>query len=258
MPLISHGFAELRIEDEPSFAHVGLYGRLKAALAASGHVFLVPDDGTWVGGDRALFLNQTYWASDASADVLAEASLNADEVTHIALHGLAKRAIVGSAAPRSPRAYLFAESIASAFDLYLIGRLLRNRPDSTFIETQVPIIRDAAEDAGLHPDDFADLLGEVVDAPEQAFEDLRRLLFDTTSRLLECRHPITGHAVLESVADHRFAPLLHHYQLSNWVLFCRAYGTADADEEARVDLLDAALRTAPDAVAWIEANWLGR
>lgn len=256
MPLISHGFADLRIDDEPAFGHVGLYGRLKAALASSGHVFLVPDDGTWVGGDRALFLNQTYWAADASADVLAEASLTADEVTHIALHGLAKRAIVGGAAPRSPRAFLFAESIASAFDLYLIGRLLRNRPDSAFIETQVPIIRDAAEDGGLHPDDFADLLGEIVDAPEQAFEDLRRLLFDTASRLLECRGPIGGQAAMEAVVDHRFAPLLHHYQLANWVLFCRAYGTADPGEEARVDELDAAMRAAPDALAWLEANWL--
>ncbi|MBT9555207.1 MAG: hypothetical protein IV100_04215 [Myxococcales bacterium] len=256
MPLIPHAFQDLRIDDEPAFAHVGLYGRLKAALASSGHVFLVPDDASWVGGDRALFLNQTYWASDASADVLAEASITADEVTHIALHGLAKVAVVGGGRPKSPRAFLFAESIASAFDLYLIGRLLRNRPDSAFIESQVPIIRDAAEDAGLHPDDFAELLGEIVDAPERAFEDLRRLLFDTATRLLDCDEVVGGQAVFEEAADHRFAPLLHHYQLSNWVLFCRAYGTANDDEETRVDQLDAALRAAPDAVAWLEAHWL--
>lgn len=256
MPLIPHTLAQIRIEDEPAFAHVGLYGRLKAALAASGHQFLVPEDGTWVGNDRALFLNQTYWPPDASTDVLAEATLTADEVTHIALHGLAKSAIAGNGKPRSPRAFLFAESIASAFDLYLIGRLLRNRPDSAFIETQVTIMRDAAEDAGLHPDDFGDLLGEIVQSPEAAFEDLRRLLLDVTTALLDCRDAAAAQAVFAGQSDHRFSPLLHHYQLSNWVLFCRAYGSADADEEGRVTALDAALRAAPDSVAWIEASWL--
>jgi len=256
LPLISHTLAQLRIEDEPAFVHVGLYGRLKAALAASGHVFLVPDDGTWVGSDRALFLNQSYWPPDATSDVLAEPTLTADEVTHIALHGLAKTAIAGDGRPRSPRAFLFAESIASAFDLYLVGRLLRNRPDAAFIETQVTIMRDAAEDAGLHPDDFGDLLGEIVEAPERAFEDLRRLLLDVATDLLDCRDAVAAQTVFERVADHRFSPLLHHYQLSNWVLFCRASGTSEAGEEERVAELDVALRSAPDSVAWIEANWL--
>jgi hypothetical protein len=68
--------------------------------------------------------------------------------------------------------------IASAFDLYLVGRLLDNVPDSEFITTQASIMGDAAEQAGLAPAQFDALLAEVTVDPEHAFEDLRSLLFD--------------------------------------------------------------------------------
>ena len=53
-------------------------------------------------------------------------------------------------APLSPRssALFFAESIASAFDVYLVGRLIGQRPDSDFLQTQLPIMREA----GIRPE----------------------------------------------------------------------------------------------------------
>ena len=65
---------------------------------------------------------------------------------------------------------------------------------------------------------FSALLEEVVREPERAFEELRALLFDAATALLTCPGVAEAQSVLEGFADHRFAPLLHHYQLSNWIL----------------------------------------
>ena len=44
----------------------------------------------------------------------------------------------GTNASQSPEGFLLGESIASAFDMYLVGRLLGHSPDASFLETQVP------------------------------------------------------------------------------------------------------------------------
>jgi hypothetical protein len=56
---------------------------------------------------------------------------------------------------------------------------------------------------------------------------------------------------------HRFASLLHHFQLSAWVLYARAYGSADPNTDATraIRQLDFALRQAPVSLDWLESNW---
>jgi hypothetical protein len=151
---------------------------------------------------------------------------------------------------------LFGETIASAFDLYLVGRLLRNVPDADFIQTQVSIMREAAEQAGLPAEDFAALLESAVNEPERAFEDLRALLFDVARALVLCVHPVEAEQVLERFAGHRFEPLLHHYQLSSWVLYARAYGASSSDQELFVNHLDETLRAAPVSLDWLIEHWV--
>jgi hypothetical protein len=249
---------ELTIDDERSFAHVALYGRLKRALGRSNHKFHIPPAGQQASWDRVVFLNLTYWSG---ADVLCDRHVPADVVAHVAWHHVVRRELErrASAPPAVPRAALFfAESIASAFDLYLIGRLLPNAPDSDFITTQVPLISDCAQAAGLSAAGFEELLQDVARDPERAFEDMRTLLLDVSSALFVCAGPIEAERALDRFAEHRFEPLLHHYQLSNWILYARAYAAGDPSTapDAAVDSFDALLRQAPIALDWLAEHWI--
>jgi hypothetical protein len=200
----------------------------------------------------------TYWDPDHSADVLCEESIPADSIAHIAWHGLVANQLgrLVGAGPASSAALFFAESIASAFDMYLVGRLLKNVPDSDFISSQVSIMGEAAAEAGLPENDFAALLEEVCAEPERAFEDLRALLLDAASALLRCRDAVQAEQELQRLAGHRFEALLHHYQLSNWILYARAYARPAADQDRVVAGLDATLRTEVSSLDWLTRNWI--
>ena len=265
---------QLTIEDETSLERVALYGRLKQALRRSGHRFLIPATDGGLSWDRALFLNLTYWSGDSAADVLCNGHVAADEIGHMAWHHVVGRELArqagGEAGPASAEALFFSESIASAFDLYLIGRLVESAPDSDFITTQVPLIAERALDAGLSSAAFGRLIEDVSREPERAFEDMRALLLDVANALLACRGPEAAQSALERFAGHRFEPLLHHFEISNWILYARAYGARSADPQAGagvdvdvdvdVDLnvrrIDALLRRSASALGWLDEHWI--
>jgi hypothetical protein len=252
---------ELTIDDRGPTNGVAIYQRLETFLRGSGHRFLLPESGQQLSWDRALFLNLTYWNVEAGADVLCDDHIPADVVAHVAWHELATRQLARAAgAPRaraSSAGLFFAESIASAFDLYLVGRLLPRASDSEFLATQVPLMAECADNAGLPEPGFAALLEEVTRAPERAFEDLRALLFDAATALVACETATAAEAALQELRGHRFAPLLHHYQLSNWILYARAYADRSSDRDEIVDGLDRTLREAPVSLDWLDQNWLG-
>lgn len=246
------GIDDLEIEDEKSFRHVKLYADLKEVLRLAEYKFRVMPEGPLARWDRALLLNLTFWGADTGGDVLVDTVLDADVVTHVAWHHLASRALAPGGAPQSADMLIFGEAIASAFDLYLVGRLLGHSPDSSFLATQIPALADAAD---LPEDEFEDLLEGVVRDPEQAFEDLRRLLFDVTTDLLGCASLDEALAVLAKHDGHRFAPLLHRYELSNWVLYARAYTPARLAPDPAVRTLDETLRAQKVSLDWLVANW---
>ncbi|HSY40212.1 MAG TPA: hypothetical protein VLA79_11810 [Polyangia bacterium] len=257
---------ELTIDDRAPLTGVAIYQRLETFLRGSGHRFLIPEARQQASWDRALFLNLTYWNVEAGADVLCDDHIPADVVAHVAWHELATGQIAGArtgpkddgprAAPSSAGLF-FAESIASAFDLYLVGRLLPRAADSDFLATQVPLMAECADSAGLPESGFSALLEEVTRAPERAFEDLRALLFDAATTLVACQTATAANAALEELAGHRFAPLLHHYQLSNWILYARAYAARSSEPDEIVRGLDRTLREAPVSLDWLDQNWLG-
>jgi hypothetical protein len=181
-------------------------------------------------------------------------------VAHVAWHHLAGRQLSSqpgvAQAPASALALFFAESIASSFDLYLVGRLLVSAPGCDFIASQVPIMAECSEAAGLPPESFAQLLEQVSRDPERAFEDMRQLLLDATTGLLSCADGAAADSVLEGFAGHRFASLLHHYQLSNWILSARAHAAPPSASDAAIADLDATLRAAPIALDWLADHWL--
>jgi hypothetical protein len=247
--------AELTIEDERSFRHVGLYADLKEVLRRDAYVFRVlpaSSRGRW---DRALLLNLTFWGA-AGGDVLPDDTLAADVVTHAAWHHLAGKAF---AAPLSADALFLGEAIASAFDLYLVGRLLGHAPQSSFLETQVPQMSEAASAAGLSEEGFEAMLEAIAADPERAFADLRELLWDATRALLDCSTMGDALGVLERFGAHRFGALLHRYELSNWVLYARAYAANATDPlgpDARVRAIEEELRSAADPLAWLTERWV--
>jgi len=246
---------QLTIEDERSFRHVALYDALKEVLRRDGFRFRVPEpgsrDATW---DRVLFLNLTFWSAQEPADVLVDDHIAADVVAHAAWHHLARKSLPAAS---SADALLLGEAIASAFDLYLVGRLLGHAPDSDFLRTQVPAMAEVAQAAGMAERDFEALLEGVAEDPDRAFEDLRQLLFDAGTALMGCADVDAGAAALEGLDARRFAPLLHHYELSNWVLYARAYTKFRGDPDTSVRGVDALLRSAPVALDWLETHWIG-
>jgi hypothetical protein len=253
---------QLHIEDERSFRHVGLYEALKQSLRRDGYRFRVPE-GAPVSWARALFLNLTYWDAVEQGDILPEAAIPADVVAHVAWHHLAARSL----GPAGPDTLLFAEAIASAFDLFLVGRLLGHAPEAQFLATQVPAMAEVAEAAGLSEARFEALLQEVASDPDRAFEDLRELLFDAATTLMKCSTADAAAAALERFDEHRLGPLLHHYEISNWVLSARAAardvppapepgGLGAGVDVTGVQALDAALRAAPVALDHLERLWL--
>jgi hypothetical protein len=251
---------DLTIDDLSSFEDVAIYGRLEQLLRRSAHAFRVPEGDRTASWDRALFLNLTYWSADEGADVLCDDHIPADVVAHVGWHkvvseGLARRSSSPSGPP-SAGALFLGESIASAFDLYLVGRLLRSAPDCDFVTTQVPLMAECAGEAGLRDARFSALLEEVVREPQRAFEDLRALLFDAATTLLACPGVPEAQAALEGFAGRRFAPLLHHYQLSNWILYARAYAARPLETGPVAAEVDAALRQAPVSLEWLDANFI--
>jgi hypothetical protein len=250
---------KLRIEDERSYRHVGLYDALKRALLRDKVMFWVPRAGTgqarW---DRVLFLNLTFWAPDEPGDVLEKKSIPADVLMHAGWHHMTRRALVKDDKTASTPTYdalFLGEAIASAFDLYLVGRLLGHAPDAAFLETQVPAMADAAEEAGMSADAFEAMLDEVAKDPDRAFEDLRQLLFDTCMSLVHQRSVGEAADAIAACDGHRFGPLLHHYELSTWILYARAYGQGAASRDADVQNIDEALRRAPVALDWLQQHW---
>lgn len=248
---------QLQIEDEASFRPVGLYADLKEVLRRAAYRFRVLPKALAGRWDRALLLNLTFWGAEAGGDVLVDDQLPADVVTHAAWHYLASQAL--PAAPGqapSPEALFLGEAIASAFDVYLVGRLLHQSPDSTFLETQVPAMADVADAAGLSSADFDALLQDLAREPERAFADLRTLLYDATLALWSCDSMETAMTALSRFDGHRFAPLLHRYELSNWVLYARAYAHKSATPDEKAATLDKALREAADPVQWLTTAWV--
>jgi hypothetical protein len=251
---------ELTIDDEHAFSHVPLYAQLKAALLRDGYSFRVLPPSLRDRWDRALYLNLTHWDPASGGDVLVSDHIPADVVAHVAWHHLAARAFPPQRGLRLSSDVLFlGESVASAFDLYLVGSLLGRTKRCSFLETQVPEMHATATHAGMSDGDFERLLGEVAADPEQAFGDLRALLFDASRALFRCRSLHDALVALWRLEQRRFGPLLHHYELSSWALFAHTYARDGAKprNDSKVSRLDRALRKSDAPLGVLTRAWLG-
>ena len=205
--------------------------------------------------NRALLLNLSFWSPGDGADVIASRSIAADVVAHIAWHHVARQAL--GAAGTTVDGMLLGESIASAFDVYLVGRLLVLDASCEFLRSQIPALSEVAASAGLSAKKFQALLGALARDPEAAFADLRQLLFEVATQLLRARGIDAANAVIESHRRDRFFSLLHHYNVSNWLLHSRAYGPKfSLQVDRRIAALDQAMRGADSELRYLARQWL--
>ncbi|MGH7270516.1 MAG: hypothetical protein ACREJ3_08805, partial [Polyangiaceae bacterium] len=128
--------------------------------------------------------------------------------------------------------------------------------EAPFLESTTIAMAEAASAAGLTARRFQALLGSIALDPEGAFAGLRALLWDAMIALVRCPNAGDAHAALSRFDQHKFGPLLHHYELSNWVLHARAYAKINAAPDRRACRIDAELREAPDPLSWLRAWWI--
>ena len=246
---------ELTIGDERSFRHVALYADLKEVLRRAQYPFRILPTSHAGRADRALLLNLTFWGADAGGDVLIDENIEADVVTHAAWHHLASRAFAAAPGQKpAVNALFLGEAIASAFDVYLVGRLLGHAPKSSFLASQVPAMADVAADAGMDEAAFERFLEALAADPDLAFTNLRALLSDVTASLFACNGAEEALAALSAFDAHPSAPLLHRFELSNWVLYARAYG--DPTEDARAAAVDRSMRAHQTPLDWLAEHWV--
>ena len=244
----------LRVEDEHDFAGISLYGRLKRVLLDAGVQYRVVAAGSELARwDHVLLLNHGFWSPEQPDDVLEGRVLTADVVAHRAWHHLVAQALGGGA--RSVEGLMVGESIASAFDAYMLGSLLRDRPRAAMLETQMPAMTDAMSEAGLSEGDCSALLTRFADDPHVAFKQLMGLLYEVGTALCHCEDAEAAAAVLVAASSHPLAPLLHHYQVANWVLYSRAYASEDADGSTAAALA-AELLSTEDPLSDLVERWL--
>lgn len=245
---------QLAVRGESDFRELDLYAPLRRLVEEGGARFRVAaGNGGRTPWNRALFLNLTFWSAEDESDVLPDESIDADVVAHVAWHRAAHRAFAGN---RSADALLLGEAVASAFDLVLVGHCLAFAPRAPYLEAKVAALAEVAEDAGLPPAAFERLLRAVAAEPERAFEDLRSLLFRATTSLLRCRTADQGDAALRKLEPHRFAPLLHHFELSSWVLHVRSRAGDRTSPDPAVRAVDRALRRSASPLGWLRRHWL--
>ena len=246
----------LTIRGERALRPVPLYAALKAMLRADGFQFRVPVRGSaHAHQDRVTFLNLTYWNAREPSDVLVDDTIEADVLAHAAWHHAARKALSVDAGPPTAAALFLGESVASAFDVFIVGHMLRQGRGNALLDSQVPAMSAAALDAGLSAAEVEALLAGMAEDPDRAFGDLRALLFDAALALYACADVDAAASALERLATHRFIGLLHHYELSNWVLYARAYAAAPRDDDPAT-VMERALRAAPSTAGWLGTHWL--
>jgi hypothetical protein len=258
--LSARPFSALRIADERAFRRLPLYPKLRNRLVADNYQVRVLPKTTTARWDQAVLLNLTFWGantlgSEPIGDVLETASVPADVVCHMAWHHVARAALPASEQRTPSAAALFlGESIASAFDVYLVGELLKRGQPSQFLDTQVARMAETAQSAGSTKREFQALLQMLTQAPRMAFADLRELLFDTTLALYAATEIDAAYGVLQLASEHPLGALLPRFELSNWVLYARAYARRVTGKRARA--VDAVLRDVECPLTYLEDTWL--
>jgi hypothetical protein len=217
----------VRIDDDRAFQSMPLYADLKQHLwRRRAHVRVLQPGQHW---PRSQLLNLVHWG-DGGGDVLLAERMPADVLCHMAWHSVCEQTL-GRA--QTARAMLLGESVASAFDAYMIGFFLRRARMPASLQAHVEeLMDDAASVASVK--EVRGMLQCFAQDPAAAFGQLQHLLWRASLALLQARSASAAASSLARLDEHPFAMLLPHYALSTWVLYAKAYGTDNAQQGAHV------------------------
>lgn len=246
---------DLIIPDEAAYADFPLWAKLKARLVdREVEMYLADSSGPMAHWADTALINHTIELPRGATEILHDRHVPADALMHTVWHHAGVEAM--GTLSNTAEGLLLGESVASAFDAFLVGTLLRTESErASALDTQVPAMAEAAAAAGGSPKDFEALLHRMAEDPEGSFEELRELLFDVSMGLLHAGSVDAADEVLSNIHGHVFAPILHHYDLSIWVLYARAYGR-DLKPHPGLRKIDATLREETKPLAWLESHWL--
>jgi len=73
--------------------------------------------------------------------------------------------------------------------------------------------------------------------------------------LFACRNAEGAYDALTMLQGRPLGVLLHRYELSNWVLYARAYASGQGSDR-RARGIDDALRSAASSLAWLATHWV--
>jgi hypothetical protein len=166
------------------------------------------------GRGMARLLNLLCWDAASGTEFLDDQEMPADQAIHMAIHQVIERDL-GSTTPEH---MLLAETIASASDLYLLGKLAKAGEETAFVTETMESFSFYYETYAAKAEHLETLLQAVLTSPFMAMSQVADFLFETGLLLFQ---PLSNAEALRACTAHAFYPLIHHYNITNWIMAIR-------------------------------------
>ena len=205
----------LPVREAEAFTRAGikLLPKARAVLAANRTRAIVIPGGTGM----ARLINLAHWQVDHHLEYLDEAAVNADQLIHFAAHQV-MACVLGC---EDAHALLLAETFASALDLFLLGKLIGAGEETEFLVETVESFGAYCDLYGKGPVQLEALLTRIRDDPFASMAAAADYLYRVAEILLTSQVVAETAAGLAALASDPLYPLIHHYNVVNWVLAIR-------------------------------------
>ena len=155
------------------------------------------------------------WRAGARCEHIESRGIFADQAVHFAIHHVLEGVLGG----RQPQTVLLAECVASASDMYLLGKLSEAGEETGFLSETIESYCSYYEMYAAEAEQLEHLLSAFLDDPFKTMAETAIFLFSFGTALLG---PNWNRAVLTEMTANPYYPLVHHYNLTNWILSIRA------------------------------------
>lgn len=160
----------------------------------------------------ARIINLLSWSVNDRREYLDQPEVFADQVIHFAAHQVVAE-VWGAETPAS---MLFAEAVASACDLYCLGKLSAAGVETEFMADTLASFADYYEQYAAEEEDYESVLERLLEGPHEAMAELAEFLYDTGAQLCRAKDEAEMAEVLIPLADEIWYPMLFHYQVVHW------------------------------------------
>ena len=165
----------------------------------------------------ARIANLLLWEAGKGQEFIDGHGIYADQLIHSAIHQLLEH-VLGS---KHPLNMLFAECLASASDIYLLGKLSQAGQETDFLHDTLESYGSYYELYAHQDEDFVTTLNAIRRKPFETMIALADYLFEFCEPLLYPQTVRDSTLPLVMAERCHFYPLVHHYNISNWILTIR-------------------------------------